>query len=84
MSACEELRSAVISALRTANDRSAATDAGVSFKATAHLVCPYDPCPVVIDRFLLYRDRDHLAPPFAASVSRGLERLLPAKLRNHR
>ena len=79
MAACEDRMSRAISAVRTANDRSAAEEVGVRFSPTARLVCPYDPCPVVIDRFLLTRDDDHLSPPFSASLSRGVERLLPAE-----
>jgi hypothetical protein len=78
MSRCTDRMSRAISRTRTANDRSAAADAGVPFKATAALICPYDPCPVIIDRFLITRDDDHITPQFSVSVSRGLERLLPA------
>ena len=77
MAVCETRMSHAISAVRTTNDRTAAAEAGVTFRTTAHLVCPYDPCPVVIDRFLLTGDDDHLTPPFVASLSRGIERLLP-------
>ncbi|MCY7418756.1 MAG: hypothetical protein LH650_09715, partial [Chloroflexi bacterium] len=77
MSACGDRRSAAISSLRTANDRAAAAEVGVSFRTTAHLVCPYDPCPVIIDDLLLIGDYQHLTPPFTLSVARGLERLLP-------
>ena len=77
LSACEDRRRDATSARRSANDRSAADAAGVSYRPTTRLVCPYDPCPVVIDRFLLTGDDDHLLPPFVASLSRGLERLLP-------
>jgi hypothetical protein len=77
LAACEDRVSHAISTVRTANDRAIAAEVGVSFKTTARLVCPYDPCPVVIDRFLLTRDDDHLSPPFSAALSRGVERLLP-------
>ena len=79
MFACEDRRRDATSAARNANDRSAADEVGVSYRPTTRLVCPYDPCPVVIDRFLLTGDDDHLLPPFSASLSRGLERLLPAR-----
>ena len=81
MSACEDRRSDAISALRTANDAAIAAEVGVSYRRTAHLICPYDPCPVVIDAFLLTGDYQHLSPPFVLSTARGLERLLPAEFR---
>jgi len=77
MSACERRRDASLSTRRATNDERAAADAGVVYAPTAQLICPYDPCPVVIDQFILSWDEHHVQPSYAVSLARGLERLLP-------
>jgi len=57
-----------------------AASAGVSFVDPTPWVCPSDPCPVVIGRFLVYRDEHHLATPFATALARRLLAALPPAL----
>ncbi len=40
-------------------------------------ICPSDPCPVVIDRWIVYRDGGHIATAFARALGPYLERKLP-------
>ena len=77
ISACSIHRSSAIGASRIARDRAAARTAGVLYRRTVDLTCPYDPCPVVIDRMLVAFDRSHMTYVFGRSVWRGLARLLP-------
>lgn len=48
----------------------AASDAGVPLVPTVDLACGAQACPVVVGRFLVYRDASHLATPY-------VERLAP-------
>lgn len=57
--------------------RQAAKTAGVSFEATRKLACPYDPCPLVVDRFFVSRDGGHLTATYSAQLWRGMARRLP-------
>jgi hypothetical protein len=78
-SACARRRFEAVPAARVAIERRAAEDAGVRFGRTDHLACPYDPCPVIIDRTLVAYDQGHLTVRFATSLWRGFARLLPAR-----
>jgi len=57
--------------------RQAARAAKVDFAPTRTLACPYDPCPLVVDRFFVSRDGGHLTATYAAQLWRGLARRLP-------
>ena len=45
---------------------------GVRYVDPTPLVCPSDPCPVVIGRVLVYRDEHHLTATFSAVLARRL------------
>ena len=77
LSMCSVRRETAIASDRIANDESAAVAAGVSYRRTVDLTCPYDPCPAVIDRTLTSYDGGHMTNAFARSLWRGLARLLP-------
>jgi hypothetical protein len=62
---------------RFATDRAAARAAGVAYRDTWQLTCPYDPCPVVIDKVLVARDSTHITVTYARLIWRGLARRLP-------
>lgn len=57
--------------------RQAAKAAGVTFRSTRKLACPYDPCPLVIDGTFLARDGDHLSATYSAQLWRGMAQRLP-------
>jgi hypothetical protein len=57
--------------------RQAANAANVRFEATRKLACPYDPCPIVVDRFFVSRDGGHLTATYAAQLWRGMAKRLP-------
>jgi hypothetical protein len=79
ISACTVRRGTAIAPSRADNDRRAADLAGVLYRATNRLTCPYDPCPVILDRTLLARDGGHMTVRFSASIWRGLALLLPRR-----
>jgi SGNH domain (fused to AT3 domains) len=77
VSACSVRRRVAIHPERIRRDRAAAAQAGVSYRQTNHLSCPYDPCPIVIEKTLVAHDGGHMTARYAASLWRGLYRLLP-------
>jgi peptidoglycan/LPS O-acetylase OafA/YrhL len=54
-----------------------AREAGVTFVDPTPWVCPTDPCPAVIGRYLVYRDTHHLTTAYAMAVRGRLSAALP-------
>ncbi|MET0772138.1 MAG: SGNH hydrolase domain-containing protein [Candidatus Limnocylindrales bacterium] len=77
LSKCSIRRSVAANRQRFAAERAAARAAGVAYRDTWRLTCPYDPCPLVIDRVRVARDTGHITSAFARRVWRGLARRLP-------
>lgn len=76
VSRCSVRRANALSTRRDSLERNAAATLGIPFRATGPLVCPYDPCPVIVDRHLIVRDQGHLTATYSRILSRGLERLI--------
>ena len=51
---------------------------GAVYIRTTGLICPYDPCPVILGRRLLVFDTGHLNASSGPALARGLRRLLPS------
>ena len=79
IAACSMRRAVAIKPDRIANNEAAAKAAGVSYRRTVDLTCPYDPCPAVIDQTLTSYDGGHMTNAFARSLWQGLARLLPTR-----
>ncbi len=77
VAACESRANLKVQVRREATARKAAAAAKVRFASTRKLSCPYDPCPLVVDRYLVTRDGGHLTATYAALLWRGMDRLLP-------
>ena len=78
--ACTRPARSALAPARTAADRRVADAAGATFVDPSPWVCPTEPCPVVIGRYLVFRDAHHLTTPFALALSRRLLDALPADL----
>jgi hypothetical protein len=76
MSACVTSRSAALGGGLDDVERSAAEAAGLAFASLSDLVCPYDPCPVVIGDVLLWRNADHITATFAEQLAPAMRRLV--------
>jgi hypothetical protein len=79
ISACSVRRAAAISEERVGIERAAAFAAGVRYRRTDQLSCPYDPCPVVIGRVLVAYNTGHMTMHYASGLWRGLGQLLPRR-----
>jgi peptidoglycan/LPS O-acetylase OafA/YrhL len=75
--ACTTPMADAIASARLAAERTVAAAAGAVFVDPTPWVCPSDPCPVVIGRYLVYRDRHHLTATFAAALAGALGAVLP-------
>ena len=80
LSRCERLRGSKIGLFGQHRDdaaKRAARQVHASFRPTRQIVCTYDPCPFVVDRYLVTSDGGHLTATYAALIWRALDRLIP-------
>jgi peptidoglycan/LPS O-acetylase OafA/YrhL len=61
-------------------ERTAAELLGATLIDVTPLMCPGDPCPVVLNRVIVYRDSHHMTATFAASLAPLIEPALLAAL----
>lgn len=80
ISRCATARSHAVRARHDQTERTAAEVAGQSFAATTPLVCPYDPCPLVIGRMLVWRNKGHLTATISRALAPGIGRFIDAAL----
>ena len=76
-SACATSMTSAVPRIRLAEDLRIAAATGATFVDPTPWLCPTDPCPVVIGRFLVYRDRHHMTATFARALGPRLLPLLP-------
>jgi peptidoglycan/LPS O-acetylase OafA/YrhL len=60
-----------------AAEQAAAERVGATFVDTAAWICPSDPCPAVIGRFVVYADTNHLTRPFVTALTSRLDAAIP-------
>jgi peptidoglycan/LPS O-acetylase OafA/YrhL len=75
--ACATKVSAALDPARTAADARVAGAAGATFIDPSLWVCPTDPCPAVIGKYLVFRDSHHLTTAYSTALSRRLLDALP-------
>ncbi len=76
MLACASSSKESTAPVRMAVEAAVAAEAGVTFIDPTPWICPTDPCPPIIGRWLVYRDSGHIATAFA----RGLATYVAAEL----
>jgi len=80
ISACEKSRASASSPKHDAAEKAAAAATGATFTSMNGVVCSYDPCPIVVGRFLLWRDRSHLTATYSRQLGPALAMRLAAIL----
>ena len=75
--ACAEPRAQVVDTRWLGIEAGLAAGAGAAFVDPTTWACPTDPCPVVIGRYLVFRDQHHLATPFVTALRGKLAAALP-------
>jgi len=74
---CETSRSFALGSSPGVVESTAAAAIGASLVDVTPLMCPGDPCPVLIDGMIVYRDNQHMTATFAASLRAYVEAALP-------
>jgi peptidoglycan/LPS O-acetylase OafA/YrhL len=75
--ACSTPIDEAVRRIRLDEDQRVAAAAHATFIDPTPWLCPEDPCPVVIGRFLVYRDKHHMTATFARALASRLSDLLP-------
>ncbi len=70
--ACAEPRAAMIDETWLATEAAIAHEYGAGFIDPTGWACPTDPCTAVVGRYLVYRDRHHLATPYVIALRERL------------
>jgi hypothetical protein len=74
--ACAVDRTVLFDGAWLAGERARAEAADALFVDTASWLCPTEPCPLVLGRYLVYRDTNHLALPLSWALSPRLDAAL--------
>jgi hypothetical protein len=61
-----------------AAERDAATEAGATFVDVNQWACASDPCPMVLGRYVVFANTNHLTPAFVQALASRLEAELPS------
>lgn len=80
ISRCQYSRSSSTAAFVRARDKveaAAARAAGATFRSTRNILCPYDPCALVVDGILVTRDGGHISATYAREIWRAIDRIIP-------
>jgi hypothetical protein len=75
--ACATPAREAVPAERLAAEATVAAEAGVRFVDPTPWVCPWDPCPVVVGRLLVYHDAGHITRTYAEALAPYLAEALP-------
>lgn len=76
ISACVTPRSVALGQDVDTVERLAAEAAGGAFESLNHLVCPYDPCPIVAGDVLMWRNADHITATFVELLTPSMRELV--------
>jgi len=80
IAACERSRHSSVTNDYDDAERAAAAANGASFGSMSSVVCSYDPCPVVVDKLLLWRDKSHLTATYVRQLAPSLRAIIVAAL----
>ena len=69
ISACVLARSMAIDQSHIDAETAAAADTGATLANLNGVVCPYDPCPVIVGHFEMWRDGAHLTATYARQLA---------------
>jgi peptidoglycan/LPS O-acetylase OafA/YrhL len=75
--ACAEPRAQTVDTAWLSAEAGIAAAADAIFVDPTDWACPTDPCPVVLGRYLVFRDQHHLATPFVTALRTRLLAALP-------
>jgi hypothetical protein len=76
--ACAEPRGEMVDLAWLETEATIARDLGLAFVDPTDWACPTDPCPTIVGRYLVYRDRHHLATHYVIALRERLVAELPS------
>jgi hypothetical protein len=77
---CQKTRASATASWVRRRDKvqaAAARSANATFRPTRNILCPYDPCSLIVDRILVTRDGGHLSAAYSREIWRAMDRLIP-------
>jgi hypothetical protein len=81
---CETTRHDADNPAHSAAERTAAKESGATFRTLSGQVCPYDPCPIVVGRYLIWREESHITATYSRMLAPSLRTFLLADLHSPR
>jgi peptidoglycan/LPS O-acetylase OafA/YrhL len=75
---CAEPRASMVDEPWLETEATIAREVGAAFIDPTDWACPTDPCPAVVERYLVYRDTHHLATPYVIALRERLAAALPS------
>ena len=63
-----------------AAERQLASETGVAYASLETQVCPYRPCPIIVDQLLVYRDHSHMTATYARALGPSLRHEIVAAI----
>jgi hypothetical protein len=82
LSRCTTRRSRALDPDHDRAERDATLAEGGMFVSLNEQVCPYDPCPVVVNELLIWRDWGHLTATYARQLAPSLREPILDALRS--
>jgi hypothetical protein len=82
ISACQRSKADSLMPGRDAAERAAAADHGAVFRSPIDAVCPYDPCPLVMGKVMMWRDKSHITATFSRQMAPAIRRFVQEALRS--
>jgi hypothetical protein len=76
ISACDTSRAAAINMRYDALDGATASAHHALYRPIANVVCPYRPCPIIIDSHLIYRDAGHITATYSLVLAPAIRRVV--------
>ncbi len=76
ISACQRSRSDSLMPGRAAAERRAASEHGATFGSPIDSVCSYDPCPLIMGKVMMWRDKSHITATFSRQLAPMIRRLV--------
>lgn len=69
VAACQASRAHATRPEHDAAEAAAASSTGATFVSLGAAVCSYDPCPIVVDNLLMWRDSNHITATYAKELA---------------
>lgn len=80
ISACEGTQAKTLNPAHDAAESTAAGNHGATFASLSDKICSYNPCPVVINELLIYRNESHITATYAKQLWPSIAKVISRAL----